>query len=114
MGNHHFAALKLTSQIMNLDTDREKFRRYVENTGVLSLITDLLVKLYENPERPVDPMTYIKNHFSSESADAAEIKLYMEQLKANEARQASRIKELEKENADLKAKYEPKNENANQ
>lgn len=43
-----------------MDSEREKFRTYVEKSGVISALTDVLVHLYEEPQRPPDALQYIK------------------------------------------------------
>jgi len=41
------------------DNKREEFRRYLERNGVMESITRALVALYEESEKPEDPLRYI-------------------------------------------------------
>lgn len=40
------------------DSKREEFRKYLERAGVLDALTKVLVYLYEEPEKPDDPLEY--------------------------------------------------------
>ena len=42
----------------NAETKREEFRKYLESNGILDALTKVLVGLYEEPEKPVDPLEY--------------------------------------------------------
>jgi DNA polymerase I-like protein with 3'-5' exonuclease and polymerase domains len=42
------------------ETKREAFRKYLETGNVLETLTHALVSLYEEPERPSDPLNYIR------------------------------------------------------
>lgn len=37
------------------------FREYLEKTGVMQELTKILVNMYEKPERPADPLEYIRD-----------------------------------------------------
>jgi hypothetical protein len=40
------------------ETKKEEFRKYLESAGVLDALTKVLVGLYEEPEKPNDPLVY--------------------------------------------------------
>lgn len=42
----------------NAETKREEFRKYLESNGILDALTKVLVGLYEEPEKPMDPLEY--------------------------------------------------------
>ena len=44
---------------------KEEFRRYLEKTGVLDALTKVLVGLYEEPERPVHAVEYVRRYLGS-------------------------------------------------
>ncbi|CAG0886108.1 unnamed protein product [Cyprideis torosa] len=48
-------------QPLTIDQKREEFRGFLEKQGVTALLTKLLVSLYEEPERPKDPILYLRN-----------------------------------------------------
>ena len=51
--------------LQSMDSEREKFRTYIEKTGVMSALTDALVQLYEEQERPSDALGHIKKTLGS-------------------------------------------------
>ena len=44
-----------------MDCQRESFRMYVEKSGIMSTLTDVLVQLYEQPVRPEQPLEYVRS-----------------------------------------------------
>lgn len=38
------------------ESKKEEFRKYLENAGVIDQLTKVLVGLYEEPERPEEPL----------------------------------------------------------
>ena len=84
------------------DSKREEFRKYLEKSGVLDSLTKVLVSLYEEPEKPVNAVDFLKHHISGgppETADVEALMLELTQLK-------EKNKGLEEEVADLKAQLE--------
>ena len=53
------------TSLQSMDSEREKFRTYIEKTGVMSALTDALVQLYEEQERPSDALGHIKKTLGS-------------------------------------------------
>lgn len=41
------------------ETKKEEFRKYLEKTNVIDILTKALVNLYEEPERPEKPAEFI-------------------------------------------------------
>lgn len=69
-------------QVQN--SNREEFRNYLEKMGVISNLTECLVKLYEEPNRPPYPLDYIRQSLSVNSPDKVELetlRLSVEELK---------------------------------
>jgi hypothetical protein len=65
---------------------REEFRRYLEKTGVLKAMTKALLVLFEEEEKPIDPVAYFITKLTLKTG----IKVELEDLQAE-------LKELEKE-----------------
>ncbi|CCW64413.1 unnamed protein product [Phytomonas sp. EM1] len=42
------------------EAKKEEFRKYLESNQVIDALTRVLVNLYEEPEKPEDPVEYIK------------------------------------------------------
>ena len=75
---------------VDLDLQRQEFRDYLDQAGVINHITKVLLQLYEETERPKDPFTYIQKHLGipkGTNVDALkketeELKLKCEDLEA--------------------------------
>ncbi|KAH9601428.1 hypothetical protein LSM04_001703 [Trypanosoma melophagium] len=50
------------------EAKKEEFRRYLERKQVIDTMTRVLVNLYEEPERPEDPVDFIKKVLGGASA----------------------------------------------
>jgi|EP00161_Ancyromonas_sigmoides_P024299 cell division septum initiation protein DivIVA len=80
------------------DSKKEDFRKYLESNGVIEALTKSLVTLYEEPEKPQEPLDFLKQHIAGAAAggDAAQLAEENARLaKANEELRA-RVAELEK------------------
>lgn len=87
-----------------IDVKREEFRKYLEKEGVLQSLTSVLVSLYEEPEKPSDALTYLKNNFAGGRAAIDENEII--QLKEENSKLKAKVEELEKKYADLGQEYE--------
>jgi len=65
MPSHHGSDSASSSNNNNNNSKKEDFRRYLEKTGVLDALTKVLVGLYEEPERPVNALDYIKRYLGA-------------------------------------------------
>ncbi|KEG14943.1 hypothetical protein DQ04_00251190 [Trypanosoma grayi] len=68
------------------EAKKEEFRKYLERKQVIDTLTRVLVNLYEEPEKPEDPVDFIKKVLGGASAADYEA--------------------LQQENASLKAEVE--------
>ncbi|MPC13041.1 c-Myc-binding protein-like [Portunus trituberculatus] len=94
-----------TSSIKSMDSEREKFRTYIEKTGVMSALTDALVHLYEEQERPTDALGHIKKTLGSFTPSVQHCHMLEEKVKEQEAiieSQRTQINELMGEVANLR------------
>ncbi|EGD82253.1 C-Myc-binding protein [Salpingoeca rosetta] len=71
-----------------IDGKKEEYRNYLESSGVIDSITKVLIGLYEESEKPENPLEFIQQHLAA-SIDGA-----------------SDIEALKKENEELKARVE--------
>ena len=62
------------------------FKDYLEKAGVLEVLTESLLSLYEEPEKPGDAVNYLKKSVGDTDSDKV------------------KIERLQSENADLKSK----------
>lgn len=51
-----------------IELKREKFRKYLVECGVMSAISNALIKLYDEPNKPEDAIAFVKNHMFSDTA----------------------------------------------
>ena len=63
-----------------------KFKDYLEKAGVLEVLTESLLSLYEEPDKPDDAVIYLKKSVGGTDSDKV------------------KIERLQSENADLKSK----------
>ncbi|XP_076652982.1 c-Myc-binding protein isoform X1 [Halictus rubicundus] len=47
------------------DSKKEEFRKYLERAGVMEALTKILVSLYEEPEKPDDPLEYVRQRIGN-------------------------------------------------
>merc|ERR1712212_1415694 len=76
---------------MSQDAKKDEFRKYLEKAGVLELLTKSLVQLYEEPEKPSDALSYLKNTVGGSADD----KTVIENLKTENDQLKAKLKELE-------------------
>lgn len=50
------------------EAKKEEFRKYLESHHVIDAVTRVLINLYEEPEKPEDPVDYIKKVLGGASA----------------------------------------------
>ncbi|XP_076667996.1 c-Myc-binding protein [Andrena cerasifolii] len=62
------------------DSKREEFRKYLERAGVMDALTKVLVCLYEEPEKPDDPLEYIRHHLGGITEPDIETELLKKEL----------------------------------
>ncbi|XP_062853393.1 c-Myc-binding protein-like [Trichomycterus rosablanca] len=55
------------------ESKREQFRRYLEKAGVLDSLTNVLVTLYEEPEKPNNALEFIKQHLEIGDPDSTDV-----------------------------------------
>eukprot|EP00116_Pleurobrachia_bachei_P017518 sb/3477780/ len=66
------------------ESKREEFRKYLEKEGVLDNLTKILVCLYEEPEKPINALDFVKHHLSGgavESSDVESLRLDLQELR---------------------------------
>ncbi|KAL9645599.1 hypothetical protein ABK040_000661 [Willaertia magna] len=73
----------------SINAKKEEFRKYLEKNGVVDSITKALVCLYEEPERPPNPLEYIKQYLGGPSSEDLEL------MKQENEKLKQKIKELE-------------------
>merc|ERR1719266_2732656 len=85
---------------MTQDAKKDEFRKYLEKAGVLELLTKSLVSLYEEPEKPNDALSYLKNSVGGSPTDKETIAKLREE---NELLKG-KVKDLEASQVALEAR----------
>ncbi|XP_056154482.1 c-Myc-binding protein-like isoform X2 [Lampris incognitus] len=88
------------------ESKRERFRRYLERSGLLDNLTSVLVELYEESDKPDNPLDFIKTHLGAAGSNPAVTSDLQQEL----AELQQRCDQLLEENKALKNKllqYEP-------
>ncbi|KAL7858825.1 hypothetical protein AOLI_G00189270 [Acnodon oligacanthus] len=88
------------------ESKREQFRRYLEKAGVLDSLTNVLVALYEEAEKPNNALEFIRQHLGTSEPDSADTESL--RLELSELQQKHDL--LLEENKELKRRllqYEP-------
>merc|ERR1712168_1471584 len=90
MGHSHcnFVIYTMSKNTVQIDARREEFRKYLEKEGILESLTKVLVALYEEPDKPSDALSFVRNNFASSE---------MQTMRAQ-------VDNLTKENEQLKTK----------
>ena len=83
-------------------SEKEDFKSYLEKTGVVDLLTKVLVNLYEQSDRPVDALEFLKAQMMT--GDVDRLKREIEDLKAANSELKQRVIELTKQLEDVTGK----------
>ena len=82
---------------------REDFREYLLTNGVFSAFRRVLVKLFQEPQRPESPLEYIKKYFGNPSGiDILSLSEENMTLRSENASLKSALIKLQQENSALK------------
>merc|ERR1712242_470904 len=84
----NFEVYTMSKNTVQIDARREEFRRYLEKEGILESLTKVLVALYEEPDKPSDALSFVRNNFAASE---------MQTMRAQ-------VDNLTKENEQLKTK----------
>ncbi|XP_057324385.1 c-Myc-binding protein [Microplitis mediator] len=82
------------------DSKRDEFRRYLERSGVLDALTKVLIALYEEPDKPTDPIEYIRKNIGG----MAEITEEGAASAGDSESLEKKLRDAEAENRELRAK----------
>jgi len=85
---------------------REEFRRYLDQAGIVDQLTQFLVSLYEEPEKPTDAVGYMKKSLGNgpDAADVESLRVKIEELSKKLEEANNRADEAEAKVAELQSK----------
>ena len=79
-----------------MNSRRENFRKYLETGTAMEALTGALVNLYEDPEKPNDPLNYIRKQLGAgEGIDVDSLVRENQELKSKISSLQETIAELE-------------------
>ena len=94
----------MASQAKTIEAKKDEFRAYLEKTGVVDQLTKVLVSLYEETEKPNNPLEFIKKNMSApEEVDEDNLKNEYLKLKEENEKLRVRVTELQKQIEALKS-----------
>merc|ERR1719378_1920780 len=85
---------------------REEFRRYLDQAGIVDQLTQFLVNLYEEPEKPSDAVGYMKKALGNgpDAADVESLRVTIDELTKKLEDATNRAEDAENKVAELQAK----------
>ena len=93
----------MTTKEKTIKTKKDEFRAYLEKTGVVDQLTKVLVSLYEETDKPTNPIEFIKRNMSApEEIDQDNLKNEYLKLKEENEKLRQRVTELQKQIEALK------------
>lgn len=78
-----------------IDNKRDQFRRYVENHGVVEMLTKVLIKLMTIPEKPDNPIDFIREHVGASLKEKEQIEILQQEVDSYREQVESLTKQLE-------------------
>ena len=93
----------MATQAKTIEAKKDEFRAYLEKTGVVDQLTKVLVSLYEETDKPTNPLEFIKRNVSApEEIDQDNLKNEYLKLKEENEKLRQRVTELQKQIEALK------------
>jgi regulator of replication initiation timing len=84
-------------------SQHDEFRQYLDKSGIIERLTQILVDLYEMEPKPENPLQYIRNHLGSlKDVDVEELVTENEELKLRSDELESTIDSLMNQLEDLR------------
>jgi len=91
-----------TKNTVQIDARREEFRKYLEKEGILESLTKSLVALYEEPDKPSDALSFVRNIFAA--SEMQTMRSQVENLTKENEQLKSKVSTLETDKAVLEKK----------
>ena len=86
----------IKNYIQTIEGKRDEFTAYLEKSGVVDNLTEVLINLYEEGEKPKFPTDYIKANLKSSNAGENEVIIQNNKLREENKKLKQRVAELEK------------------
>merc|ERR1711971_1196896 len=86
-----------------IDARREEFRKYLDKEGILESISKAFVALYEEPDKPTDPLLFVRNNLAG--SEMQDMILQLENSTKENEQLKSKVSTLEKNKAALEKAF---------
>lgn len=63
-----------------IDSKRDEFRKFLERAGLIDLVSKCFIKLYEEPEKPENPIEYFRENIGDVLKEKMKIKMLQAEL----------------------------------
>eukprot|EP00056_Hartaetosiga_gracilis_P009792 m.141359 g.141359 ORF g.141359 m.141359 type:complete len:108 (+) comp13194_c6_seq1:677-1000(+) len=86
-----------THKMDTIDQKKSEFRNYIESNGVIDSFTKVMISLYEEAEKPQNPLEFIQQHLSVDGrslSDIEALKKENDELKAQNEELMAQVEEL--------------------
>jgi len=93
-----------TKNTVQIDARREEFRKYLEKEGILESLTKSLVALYEEPDKPSDALSFVRNIFAA--SEMQTMRSQVENLTKENEQLKTKVSTLETDKAVLEKKID--------
>ena len=80
-----------------IEHKRDEFTEYLDKNNVIDNLTEVLINLYEEGEKPKFPTDYLKKNLKSCSAGENEVILINNRLREENKRLKQKVTDLEKQ-----------------
>ena len=92
----------MSKNTVQIDARREEFRKYLEKEGILESLTKVLVALYEEPDKPSDALSFVRNNFAS--SEMQTMRAQVDNLTKEKEQLETKVSSLEADKAALEKK----------
>ena len=75
------------------EAEYAKFKKYLENEGIIGALKETLLSLYQEPDKPKDALEYLENNFAEDGA----LKTELGTVKTENSHLKEKVAALEKE-----------------
>merc|ERR1711970_149502 len=98
----NFVIYTMSKNTVQIDVRREEFRKYLEKEGILESLTKVLVALYEEPDKPSDALSFVRNNFAS--SEMQTMRAQVDNLTKEKEQLETKVVSLEADKAALEKK----------
>ena len=88
---------------VQIEARREEFKKYLDKEGILGSISKALVALYEEPDKPMDALSFVRNNLAG--SEMQNMISQLENLTKENEQLKTKVSTLEKNKAALEKAF---------